>query len=139
MELANLGDIIIFLAKEIKSRTEKKLKEIDIGIGQLQVLMMLFYPSESVVTQKVLVEKLGVDKGNVSRNVNNLLNKGYIKINDDPNSNKQLKITESGMNLKTLIIPVLLDTNQELLKNITEEELHVTIKTLTQMMKNMEE
>ena len=74
-----LGDLVIEIYKSLKTKVERDLKEYEIGMGQLQILMVFFSETERSLTQNELVKALGVDKGNISRSILKLSAKGYVE------------------------------------------------------------
>ncbi len=132
-----LGDLIMTIYKNLKTRMERDLRKYDIGMGQMQILMIFFSDVYAVRTQSDLVKNLGVDKGNVSRSMVKLLEKGYVEQTVDNKKNFQL--TEKGIKLKLEVIPIFVQISELMTESILANELDQTIMTMTKISQNLEE
>lgn len=131
----NIGDLIVYLNKELKTITERKLKRFELGIGQLQILM-LFYKDEGCrLSQSDMVAALGIDKGNVSRNVSKLIRKGYL---DYEEAEKQLVLSHRGKGIKKDIIIAFGEINKKMIEGISTDMIELTCESLKRMKENME-
>lgn len=131
----NIGDLIIFINKELKAITEKDLRQFDIGMGQLHILMLYYQDLDNKMGQSDMVRLLGIDKGNVSRNVSKLIKKGYL-IQDEETS--QIQLTDSGKSIRIEILKVFKEINEKMLKSIPNELIESTYEVLKSMKENME-
>jgi len=132
----NLGDLIMLIYKDLKTVMERELKKYDIGMGQMQILMFFFRDIESVFTQNELVKHLGVDKGNISRSMAKLLEKGYIEQLED--NKKIFRLSRKGVDLKVEIIPVLIRINNSITENIEYTDMNKTLSTLLKVSEKLE-
>ncbi len=136
MHTEKLGDLIMTIYKNLKTKLERDLKKYDIGMGQMQILMVFFSDIDRVITQNDLVKILGVDKGNVSRSMVKLIDKGYV--NQTGDSKKSFSLTRQGVDLKSEIIPTFIQLNSLITKDIASSEMNQTMITLTKISKNLE-
>jgi len=132
----NLGDLIMLIYKDLKTVMERELKKYDIGMGQMQILMFFFKDIESVFTQNELVKHLGVDKGNISRSIAKLLEKGYLEQLED--NKKNFRLSGKGVDLKVEIIPVLIRINNLITENIEHTDMNKTLSTLLKVSERLE-
>ncbi len=137
MHTEKLGDLVMNIYKNLKTKIERDLKHYDIGMGQMQILMTFFNDIENTLTQNDLVKLVGVDKGNISRSVLKLLEKGYIEQSDI--NKKGYRLTGKGVNLKSEIVPIFINLNALITKDIDPSDINQTLITLTKISENLEE
>jgi DNA-binding MarR family transcriptional regulator len=136
MEQLQLGDLLFNIHKNLKTKIERELKEYDIGMGQLYILMVFFSDSDRSLTQNDLVKAIGVDKGNISRGVEKLVDKGYLAQRKE---NKKLYyITERGVMLKVDVVTKFININGVMTQDITPVDIEQLVKTLNTISKNLE-
>jgi len=131
-----LGDLIMTIYKNLKTKMERDLKQYDIGMGQMQILMVFFSDVAGIKTQIELAKQLSVDKGNISRSMVKLLEKGYIEQTED--SKKSFRLTEKGIELKLEIIQIFMRINELMTEDIGVKDVDQTLMTLTKISKNLE-
>ena len=131
------GDLIIGIDKQIKMNIERDLKQYEIGIGLLQILLYLFSNADQSVSQIDLVKFLKIDKGNISRSIAKLIDRDYLE--QDPNHPKTYKLSKKGLQLQDVIISKFTNLNKTMMKGINEADLNTTINTLSIVMKNLED
>ena len=131
------GDLIIGIDKQIKMNIERDLKQYEIGIGLLQILLYLFSNADLSVSQIDLVKFLKIDKGNISRSIAKLIDRDYLE--QDPNHPKTYKLSKKGLQLQDVIISKFTNLNKTMMKGINEADLNTTINTLSIVMKNLED
>lgn len=136
MHTEKLGDLVMNIYKNLKTKIERDLKHYDIGMGQMQILMTFFNDIENTLTQNDLVKLVGVDKGNISRSVLKLLEKGYIEQSDI--NKKGYCLTAKGVNLKSEIVPIFINLNALITKDIDPSDINQTLITLTKISENLE-
>ncbi len=136
MHTEKLGDLVMNIYKNLKTKIERDLKHYDIGMGQMQILMTFFNDIENTLTQNDLVKLVGVDKGNISRSVLKLLEKGYIEQSDI--NKKGYRLTGKGVDLKSEIVPIFINLNALITKDIDPSDINQTLITLTKISENLE-
>lgn len=132
-----IGDLLFTVSKQLKTLTERELKEFDIGIGQLQILLIFYSDLNKFYTQSEIVNLVEVDKGNISRSIKKLMDKNYIEV-DSVNTNC-LKLTNQGLELNSIIKKKFMDINQNMLKNLNQEDIQTTQETLMKISHNFKE
>lgn len=130
-----LGDLVIEVYKNLKTKVERDLKEYEIGMGQLQILMVFFNEIERSRTQNELVKLLGVDKGNISRSLLKLSGKGYL---EQVQGKKLYGLSEKGKQLKSEIISIFININFIMTSEIEAMQIDQTIQTLNKINSNLE-
>ena len=136
-KIEQIADVLFDITKNLKKMTEKSLKDYGIGIGQLQVLLMFYRDPTQLLSQNDLVRALKVDKGNISRNVAKLTEKGFIELSLD--KSRHYKLSQEGLKLKDIVMSYFIDTHHKMTKGIGEDELMTTLLCLLKMNENLED
>jgi len=133
-----IGDLILHLAKKMKVESEKELNPLNIGIGQLQVLLVFYRNNPEPINQSYIAKTLSIDKANASRAVNKLIDKEYIVIDTNGNIKNELKLTKVGLSIKKDIFLAFRKVYSEMTYGISKEELNTVESVLSKMKSNME-
>lgn len=119
---------IIFI--NIKKSMELKLKPYNLTHLQFSILINLY--KNNVTTQKELLKYTYGDETSITRLVDRLESKGYIQrissLNDK--RKKELKLTQSGIDLAEEVITCAKEINAELVKDMDGEEAKELLKLL---------
>ncbi|MCD4712855.1 MAG: MarR family transcriptional regulator [Clostridiales bacterium] len=132
-----LGDLIIAIYKEMKTKTEKDLQAYGIGMGQLHILMLFYARHDSHFSQNELVRLLDIDKGNISRNVKKLMDKNYLE--QVPNHSKFYQLSAQGKQLKIDIMSTFISLHKSMTEGIEISEQEQTMRILRKIHTNLEE
>ena len=132
-----LGDLIIGIDKQIKTNIERDLKRYGIGIGLLQILLIFFSNKNHSFSQTDLVKLLKIDKGNISRSIAKLIDRGYLE--QDPVNLKMVKLSNEGLLLEDEILSKFTKLNNAMLVGIEESDLNITTNILNKVLKNLED
>lgn len=132
-----LGDLIIAIYKELKTKTEKDLQAYGIGMGQLHILMLFYARHDSHFSQNELVRLLDIDKGNISRNVKKLMDKNYLE--QVPNHSKSYQLSAQGKQLKIDIMSTFISLHNSMTEGIETSEQEQTMRILRKIHTNLEE
>ncbi|WP_194192654.1 MarR family winged helix-turn-helix transcriptional regulator [Clostridium chrysemydis] len=141
-EFNAIGDLIFFISKELKKDLDEKLKERGLGQGQTLMLLTLFrLKDREDITGELLAKEMGINKGNVSRNISKLKEKGIVSITSDEKDQrkKYIKITDKALEDIKSIESVLKDIHKKMVKNIEKDILIKTLEGLSKMQKNLNE
>ncbi len=136
-KIEQIADVLFEITKNLKKMTEKSLKDYGIGIGQLQVLLMFYREPNQLLSQNDLVRALKVDKGNISRNVANLMGKGFIVLSLD--KSRHYRLSQDGLKMKDIVMSYFINTHHKMIKGIGEDELMTTLLCLLKMNENLED
>jgi len=131
-----IGDLIVLIYKETKTKTERDLKRYGIGMGQLHILMLFYANPDKAYSQNDFVNLLNIDKGNISRSVKKLMDKGYLKHSSERSN--QILLTGEGLDLKKEIMASFIMQHQSMIVGIDQVELENTVKTLSKIFSNLE-
>lgn len=114
-------------------------KGFDITSEQYLILSLLVEQGE--LYQRQISELTYKDRSNVSRIINILEEKEFVKRINDSNGRKIFKIvvTEKGKQLREKIHPVMVDIRKVMTKGISKEELENCLQTLEKMLENMKD
>ncbi len=135
-----IGDLIYFISKELKTRLDEELKDRNLGQGQILTLMTLFRLKEKdEIDQDVLSKEMGINKANTSRNLAKLKQNGFIEINQNPTDQrrKQVVLTPKAYEEMFNLEKILKEIHKEMIKDLDEESLTNTLKTLNKMKNNL--
>lgn len=133
----HIADQIMLLARQIKALTENKLKNYGIGTGQLQLLMLFYQNDSKSLSQGDMVDALKIDKANVSRNVQKLVEKKWIQ--PLPKNLKRYTLTDQGRTLKKELGDFFVSTHVYMVKGLDDEILDQAKLTLQKMIANLED
>lgn len=139
-EYEPIGDLIYFISKELKTRLDEELKDRNLGQGQILTLMTLFRLKEKdEIDQDVLSKEMGINKANTSRNLAKLKQNGFIEINQNPTDQrrKQVVLTPKAYEEMFNLEKILKEIHKEMIKDLDEESLTNTLKTLNKMKNNL--
>lgn len=132
-----IGDVLVALHKELKTLTERGLRPLGIGMGQLQILMLLYSSPGKAHTQQEISRALGVDKGNISRSIAKLLERDWIEpLPEDP---RRLRLTDAGQARRDAVQACLASLEQRMTRGLDSGELAGAVQVLHRLLKNLEE
>ncbi len=101
------------------------------GITMSQLSLLFYISKKEVVTQQEIADNLFLDKSTVTRNLQRLLNEGFMKKNAD----RKIEITTKGKRLAEKVIPhwqMAMKETQERLSPKGEKAIHLILEKLTQ-------
>ncbi|MBB6215398.1 DNA-binding MarR family transcriptional regulator [Anaerosolibacter carboniphilus] len=109
----------------------------DITPEEFSILSQLW--EEDGLLQSVINDKTLKDKTTVTRLLERLKTKGLIekRIEEADRRNYRIHLTEKGMAIKYNIIPIVIKLLDMASHNIDGEDLRITIKTLKEIVKNL--
>lgn len=132
-----LGDLLVNINKEIKTKIERDLKSYGIGMGQLQILMLFYANPHKTFSQNEVSNMLNVDKGNISRSMIKLQANAFL-IRNSENSREYL-LTEKGKDSKSDLMSKFKKLNDLMTFGLDSQELNQVIFTLKKIALNLEE
>lgn len=135
MQNEQFGDLIVATYKLLKINTERVLRPFGIGMGQLNILILFYARPGISLSQTDFVKLLDIDKGNVSRNVKKLLEKGYLEAGDAPS--KHYRLSSEGHALRPQIMQKLMGLQGIMTEGIEDSELEMTFSVLNRVLKNL--
>jgi len=137
MERNFIGDTIFDLNKMLKTELETEFKSLNIGAGQLHILLKLYEVDTSYYRQSDLADDLGIDKSNASRKIGKLKDKGLVDVIQINKRDKGIKLTSLSRGYKEEIINSLKEISTKMTNGISNEELLTTYRVINLMNRNL--
>jgi DNA-binding MarR family transcriptional regulator len=99
------------------------------GVGQLEYAVLVFIDDVPGIDQRTLAEAMGIDRNNVSLNIDQLENKGLVerRINGADRRARELYLTQKGKELRRHAQPKIRAANERILAPLkaTEQKLFI--------------
>lgn len=116
-----------------------KLEPLGLTSSEGDILFQLVSESRGL-TQEELTERLDVGKAAVSRTIDSLVDKGYVKREQHPEIARanRITLTEKANEISTLVSNVYNNVYETLKGNITEEELEHVSTLLVRVSQNIQ-
>ncbi len=136
-----IGNAIVASGRAIKVHNLNLYSKHEFDITPEQYLVLNMIKDDENLNQNKLCELLYKDKSNMTRLLSILDKKGLIEKIQHTDIKKQtniIKITEKGRKLRDKITPVMIKSRNNYLKDISQDDMYVCIKVLTQIQKNLE-
>jgi DNA-binding MarR family transcriptional regulator len=141
-KVLNLSGYVTFyftvLANKLSSGASRLyLKRYDMGIIEWRVLAMLAV--EPRISPVRICQVIGLDKGAVSREMRKLEAKGYLTVEEDPESTRRrtLELTPLGYEIHDEIIRTALERERRLLRGLSPEEVDTLLNLLVRTTANI--
>ncbi len=134
----SLGFILNKTALVSKAHFNNYLKEYDISPEQWSLVFRVV--ERSGLTQKELSDSTYKDQANITRSIDRLEQKGFLKRIENPNDRRsfQLVPTQDAIALVERIIPLSQAFNAQLTQGFSEEETKMLIALLNKVHHNLE-
>lgn len=134
-----IGSIIYVVGTLVRGLSSQTFSEKQYGITPEQYLILLLIIENEGVYQRQICEITLKDRANIARIVEILLQKELIKKVTDSNGRRIFKIiaTQKGKDLINKIESCDMELRKIITKDITEEELQITRKTLDKIKQNV--
>ncbi|MEZ7934587.1 MAG: MarR family transcriptional regulator [Sulfurospirillum sp.] len=134
----SLGFILNKTALLSKAHFNNYLKEYDISPEQWSLVFRVV--ERSGLTQKELSDSTYKDQANITRSIDRLEQKGFLKRIENPNDRRsfQLVPTQDAIALVERIIPLSQAFNAQLTQGFSEEETKMLIALLNKVHHNLE-
>ena len=115
----------------------RRLKEFNIGSGQLPLLMLL-YNNKDGLNQEEISQLLNIDKGATAKAVFKLLDEGYIERKDDPIDNRMYRIylTKKANKNKDKLLKIAKEWQEILLNGFQKNDKTHMLESLKKMKDN---
>jgi len=110
-----------------------------LGLNKIQVEILGILYLHPGISQNDLREKMLLDKITVTKNLKNLLEKGYVEKSrgEDDRRYKKLYLTDRAKEIGGEVREVLNGANEILMEGLSEEEKKISRETLKKMAKNI--
>ncbi|WP_073248701.1 MarR family winged helix-turn-helix transcriptional regulator [Shimia gijangensis] len=126
----SFGFLVQLLARDLDARMKEALKEIGVEVKIFANLMMLY--EEDGINQRALGERLNFPEYFTSRNIDAMVEAGYVERRQDPNSRRSYLIflTDKGREKASQLPAKIKAVNDSVLAELTEQEKADVIKLL---------
>ncbi len=129
------------MAQKIRNINDKKLKEYNLSSSQASLLELLErgIRNDEEITRKVMEKVLKLKGPSITNLINGLKSKGYIIRSTGVTDARtfQIEITPKGYQLVREMEEVFEETEQQMLKGMTEEEKKTFLNLLIRAYKNL--
>ena len=133
----SIGKWISALYRHIQVYINKEFKQYNIGSGQFHVFMSLL--KNDGIHQESISRSIHLDKANVTRAVNKLIDEGYVTKKVDPADKRAfiLYVTPKARKIEREIRKNLAKLTSILLADFTNSEKEIALKLIKRMYQNM--
>lgn len=135
-----IGSLIYITGTLVRGLSSQTFTEKNFELTPDQyVILNLLLENEEIMCQRQLAEITFKDRANISRIIDILHQKGFIKKIPDSNGRKiyKLIVTQKGKDARDKILSTDIELRNIITNNISEEELAVTFNTLEKMNLNI--
>lgn len=134
-----IGSIIYVVGSLVRGFSSQAFSEKKFGITPEQYLILLLIIENQGAYQRQICETTLKDRANVARIIEILLQKGLIEKTADSNGRRIFKInaTQKGIDLIKKIEPFDLEMREFITRDIPEEDLEITKRTLEKIKANV--
>jgi DNA-binding MarR family transcriptional regulator len=134
---ALLSNRLLSLATLLR-RSANLLYRRELGLSEVEWRVMAIVGDHASVTLAALVEILGLDKGQLSRAVTNLVRRRILARTADPQDNREVHIalTPHGEEVFKALIALALKRNRDLVSGLDGAEVAALLATLDRLLVN---
>lgn len=128
---------IMYTSRRMEEAVQSLLKEYDLTMPQYNVLRILRGQRGNPANLSTLQERMIDKSSNTTRLVDKLITKGWVRRQICKQNRRKIEmfITEEGLNILKILDPLTENNNQQLLNNLTDQELE-TLNTLLDKLRN---
>ena len=125
------------LVHGLKRQMYKKTEQLSLDITPMHIRVLKIVDRKKPCTAVDIVDILGRDKGQVTRLINTLIDKGLIERAPNPNDKRShyLSITDAGMTVVEEVMKIDADTVNKMTQNLKREEL-AEFERISELMAN---
>jgi len=129
----NLFGYLRSIIKNMRKILDKEILKFGMGHAEMRLLMMI-YSSENC-TQEELTSRLEVDRSNVGRSLQKLVNLGYVNRLKDQEDGRLYRVflTKKGWAIKKPLFQIKHNIGLTIAKQVTEKEAKILIKLLSKV------
>jgi DNA-binding MarR family transcriptional regulator len=133
----SVGKWISTIYRQIRIFLDKELKKYNISSSQMLVLNTIY--RNDGIHQEAISKILNLDKANITRAINKLIDEGLVNREIDSNDKRAylLHLTNKGKKLEPEIVNILKKTTSTLLTGFTAEEKKTILNLLRKMYTNI--
>lgn len=126
--------------KELLNNVKRIAEPYEFSRGELPILVRLIKGGDGVI-QKEILNKLPISKSTVSKTINNLVKKGYLKKEKDPGDRRSTRIylTDKGRKAENTIREIVGKVESIMVKGLSDEEREELTEYLERLLENLKE
>lgn len=134
---------IVLSGKQLKKLIEHMeypiMEKYELRPVELDILVFLYHSKGN--TAKEIMKKKCISKAHISKSIDNLYSKGYVKLIEDTKDHRiiHIELTQSANQIAKETIQMYEACKSILLKDITEEEFDLVRKVAKKMVENINE
>lgn len=130
----------IQLKKLMAKKVEPIIQECDLRPVELDILVFL-QREKNIDTAKGIIKKKHLSKAHISKSIDNLRTKGFIRISEDESDHRILHIslTEKSREIVQKVMDVYAECRDIMQRGISSEELEIVRKVIGRMNQNINE
>lgn len=119
-------------------KVEPIIKECDLRPVELDLLVFL-HGEKHIDTAKGIIQKKHLSKAHISKSVDNLRTKGYIRVTEDENDHRvfHISLTEQSEKVIEKVIHAYEECRNIMQKGIRREEVETVKKVISRMNQNI--
>ena len=132
-----MGKDIAFLYRYSQKNLDRKLEPYNIGSGQFYAMMPLFL--EDGINQDALARYIRVDKAQVTRAVQKLVDEGYVTRKRDEGDRRSCRVflTPRGKQIEPVLKGIAQDWENLLLSGFSSDEREKVLESIGDMIDNV--
>ncbi|GAA0180364.1 hypothetical protein SH2C18_30710 [Clostridium sediminicola] len=133
----SVGKYIDIISRYLFYYIQKQIEPYNLHKHQYKILIELYQHED--LCQEDLVSLLKLSKADIAKSVKKLVSLGYIRKEKDKVDKRihHLYLTKKSLSIKKEIISILEETSSILSNNISEEEIEIATKVMSQMAENI--
>lgn len=137
------NDIVLLglqLKKLMMRKVEPIMKEYDLRPVELDLLFFL-RKEKHVDTAKEIIEKKHLSKAHISKSIDNLCTKGFIKLTEDSNDRRiiHISLTDKSENVVLEVAEIYDECKTVMQKGISSDEMLIVKNVIEKIIKNINE
>lgn len=128
------------LKKLMMRKVEPIMKEYDLRPVELDLLFFL-RKEKHVDTAKEIIEKKHLSKAHISKSIDNLCTKGFIKLTEDSNDRRiiHISLTDKSENVVLEVAEIYDECKTVMQKGISSDEMLIVKNVIEKIIKNINE
>lgn len=130
------GSLVRRISRNLTNILDQKLSHLGITSSQVRILASLW--NQDGLTQKDLVQKIGIRPASLTKIIDGMVSKGWLNRRPDPKDGRfnRIYLTQQGKEVRIIVNSKVEEAEEIMLKDFSEEEMAVLKKMLLRMMNN---
>jgi len=130
------GSLVRRISRNLTNILDQKLSHLGITSSQVRILASLWM--QDGLTQKDLVQKIGIRPASLTKIIDGMVAKGWLTRRPDPKDGRfnRIYLTQQGKEVRLFVNSKVEEAEEIMLKNFTKEEIATLNKWLLRMMNN---